>query len=276
MLLPHFTPFASFRRHFVARSPPFSPLRYACHALARSLRFAPFAPCSLLPTSRYFPLRFHLVHSLLRLITRTKTYIPLAPFLLEVLDSAEFKRSNPQKSTLKPLDLEYVIRAPPSYPKTRVYQETIGEELVYLLGEYHAAISAQIAFPEMVLPVLITLRRHLKKGSAGSPKVQAGFKVLIEKLESTQKWVESKRRNVGFSPKDRGELVKWSESVRGEDTPLGGWMKVQRKVREKRRREVEKAFREERAGRGAMGEESEGEGGMEDDDEEDDSEMDSE
>ncbi|ORX36257.1 Noc2p family-domain-containing protein [Kockovaella imperatae] len=209
----------------------------------------------LLPSSRYFPLRFHILHSLLRLINRTNTYIPLSPFLLEILDSAEFKRQNPQKSTLKPLDLEYIIRAPPSYPKTRIYQETLGEELVFLLGEYHAALSSQIAFPEMVLPVLVTLRRHLKKGSAGSPKVQSGFKVLLEKLESSSKWVEGKRRNVGFAPKDRGELVKWAEKTKIDDTPVGSWIKVQRKVREKRRQEVEKAFREERAGKGARGEE---------------------
>jgi nucleolar complex protein 2 len=203
-------------------------------------------PTRLLPSSRYFPLRFHILHSLIRLIQKTGTYIPLAPFLLEILDSTEFRRSSPKKSTLKPLDLEYIVRAPASYPKTRVFQESLGDELVFLLGDFHATLSTTIAFPEMVLPVIVTLRRHLKRGTAGSAKVQAGLKTLLEKLESTKTWVEGKRRNVSFAPRDRGELARFLQDTKVEETPVGGWMRIQRKVREGRRREVEMALREER------------------------------
>ncbi|RSH94285.1 Nucleolar Complex 2 protein [Saitozyma podzolica] len=200
----------------------------------------------LLPSSRYFPLRFHILHAVIRLVSRTGTYIPLSPFLLEILDSNEFARSNPRKSTLKPLDFEYVIRAPQAYSKTRVFQEGLGEELVFLLGEYHACISTNIAFPEITLPVILTIRRHLKKGTAGSPKVQNSLKTLVEKLEATRTWVETKRRNVSFAPRDRSEVSRFCEGVKVESTPVGTWMKLQRKVREQRRREVERALREER------------------------------
>lgn len=199
-----------------------------------------------MPSSRYFPLRFHILHAVIRLVSRTGTYIPLSPFLLEILDSNEFARSNPRKSTLKPLDFEYVIRAPQAYSKTRVFQEGLGEELVFLLGEYHACISTNIAFPEVTLPVILTIRRHLKKGTAGSPKVQNGLKTLVEKLEATRTWVETKRRNVSFAPRDRSEVSRFCEGVKVESTPVGTWMKLQRKVREQRRREVERALREER------------------------------
>ena len=199
----------------------------------------------LLPSSRYFPLRFHLLHSLHRIIVRTGTYIPLSPFLLEILDSAEFRRSNPRKATLKPLDLEYVIRAPAAYPKTRIYQETLADELVFLLAEYHTAVSTHVAFPEMVLPVIVSIKRHLKKGTAGSPKVQASLKTLVDKLESTKTWVENKRRNVGFAPRDRAQVAQFSEKLKVDDTPIGNWTRVQRKVREAKRREVEKALRQE-------------------------------
>ncbi|WVQ83476.1 hypothetical protein IAT38_005617 [Cryptococcus sp. DSM 104549] len=199
----------------------------------------------LLPSSRYFPLRFHILHSLLRIISRTGTYIPLAPFLLEILDSNEFRRSNPKKATLKPLDLEYIIRAPAAYPKTRVFQECLGEELVFLLGEYHAAVSTNVAFPELVLPVVVTIKKHLKKGSAGSPKVQSSLKVLLEKLDATRVFIEGKRRNVSFAPRDRAEVDRFLEGQGPEVTPVGNWMRLQRKVREKKREEVERALREE-------------------------------
>lgn len=214
----------------------------------------------MLPSSRYFPLRFHLLKSLLRIITRTGTYIPLSPFLLEILDSAEFRRSNPKKSTLKPLDLEYIIRAPAAYPKTRIFQETLGDELVYLLAEYHTAISTHVAFPEMVLPVILTIKRHLKKDSAGSPKVQAQLKTLVEKLEATKVWVETKRRNVSFAPRDRAEVSRFADKLNVDTTPLGNWTRVQRKVREQKRKEVERALREEQQD---DDEESEDEGDME-------------
>lgn len=211
------------------------------------------ADSSLLPSSRYFPLRFHILSSLIRLISQTTTYIPLSPFLLEILDSTEFRKSNPKKSTLKPLDLEYVIRAPAAYQKTRIYQETLGEELSFLLGEYHASptIAHSIAFPEITLPVIITLKRHLKKGTAGTPKIQSGLKVLVEKLEAHRTYIENKRRGVGFAPRDRAEVGRFETELsagKGKEGlgPLVNWQRLQRKMRDQKRREVEKALREER------------------------------
>jgi nucleolar complex protein 2 len=200
----------------------------------------------LLPSSRYFPLRFHILSSLVRLVSLTGTYIPLAPFLLEILDSAEFRKANPKKATLKPLDFAYAIRAPAAYPKTRVYQEGLGEELVFLLGEYHATLALDVAFPEIALPVVMSIRRHIKRGSAGAPKTANALKALADKIDANRTWVEGKRRNVSFAPRDRSELARFCEGVKPEASPLGGWVRIQRKAREAKRREVEKALREER------------------------------
>ncbi|WWC68883.1 uncharacterized protein I206_102819 [Kwoniella pini CBS 10737] len=198
----------------------------------------------LLPSSRYFPLRFHIIQSLLRIIQKTGTYIPLSPFLLEILDSTEFKRSNPKKSTLKPLDFEYIIRSPAAYPKTRIYQEGLGEELIYILGEFYSTLSLNIAFPELILPIIITIKRHIKKNSAGSPKVVSSLKVLIDKFESTKIFIEKQRRNVSFAPRDRSEIERFLEGNKIESTPIGNWIRLQKKIRDKRREEIEKSFKE--------------------------------
>jgi nucleolar complex protein 2 len=207
---------------------------------------------SLLPSPRYFPLHFHILSTLQTLCAQTGIYIPLSPYLLDILGSSEFRpTSTPRKSTLKPLDLEYVIRAPATYPRTRIYQETIGDELVYLLASYHAELVSSIAFPEIVLPVILLLKKQLKRASSGgkgkgmSPKVAQGLKGLVDKLEAQKKWSEEKRRNVGFAPRDRADVGRWEVQVQEEKekTPLGMWVKTMRKVRDRKREEVEKALR---------------------------------
>ena len=100
----------------------------------------------------------------------------------------------------------------------------------------------------MVLPIIVTIKRHLKKGTAGSQKVQTGLKTLVEKLEATRTWIETKRKNVSFAPRDREEISKFCQDIGVEQTPIGGWMRIQRKVREGKRREVERALREEKEG----------------------------
>jgi nucleolar complex protein 2 len=79
----------------------------------------------LIPTAQYFPLRFQLIRSLLRISASTLTYIPLAPALVEVLSSAEMKKL-PKPSTLKVLEFNTSIRAPKAYLRTRIYQDGVG------------------------------------------------------------------------------------------------------------------------------------------------------
>lgn len=192
----------------------------------------------LVPTSRFFPLRFHVLHSLLRLVAKTGTYIPLAPYCLEILESAEFKRSKSKAGALRPLDLEYIIRAPAAYPRTRIYQESLAEELVFILGEFHSLMGRHIAFPEMTIPVVAALKRHLKRGS-GSAKSNSHIKILVEKIEATRTWVEKKRQNVDFAPNNRTEVDGFLEGTPVDVTPIGTWMRLQRKVRDQKRKEVE-------------------------------------
>lgn len=142
---------------------------------------------------------------MLRIIGRTGTYVPLAPFLLEILDSAEFKKTNPKASSLKPLDLEYIIKAPNTYLKSRVYQEGLADEWTFVMGEFFSLMSLNISFPEMTIPVLSHLKRYLKKGQ-GSSKSKAQIKTIVEKLEATRVWVEKKRRGINFAPNEREEV----------------------------------------------------------------------
>lgn len=86
--------------------------------------------------------------------------------------------------------------------------------------------------------MITALKRFVKKGKNG--KVGGMFKVLIERMEGNSKWIGEKRKGVEFAPNDRGAVEGFLEGVEVESSPLGTYWKLQKRVRETKRREVEK------------------------------------
>jgi len=203
----------------------------------------------LIPTSTYFPLRFHMMRSLLRLSRATGTYIPLTSALLEVLNSAEMKKP-PKPSTLKSLDFASNYKAQKSYLRTRVYQDGVGEQVAELLSEFFVLWSTNIAFPELALPVIVMMKRWLKEvgnKTSGNKnnKVNSSFVLLIQKVEANAKWVEERRAKVDFAPNDRAGVEGFLKGFEWEKTPLGAFVAGQRKQREEKTRLLEEGRREE-------------------------------
>ncbi|KAL2262182.1 hypothetical protein VTK26DRAFT_2215 [Humicola hyalothermophila] len=240
----------------------------------------------LIPTALYFPLRFQLVRSLLRLSRATDTYIPLASALLEVLQSAEMKRP-PKSSTLKPLDFATSYKAPKSYLRTRVYQDGVGDQVAELLAEFLVLWSRSVAFPEFSLPVVVSLKRWLKesrkksgggrggRGGNRNGKLAAGLALLVQKIEANARFIEERRAKVEFAPRDRAQVDAFLKDFEWERTPLGAFVVSQRKLRAERQRLVEEARKEdERKRREAEEEEKRAgaDGGDDDDDDDDDDE----
>ncbi|KAJ5259257.1 Ribosome assembly protein Noc2 [Penicillium angulare] len=192
----------------------------------------------LIPTAQYFPLRFQLTRALLRISRATGTYIPLASSLLEVLSSAELRKS-PRSSTLKPLDFNTSIRAAKSYLRSRIYQDGIGEQVAELFSEFFVLWCKHIAFPELSVPIVVSLKRWLKQVSARSggnknAKINQMILLLVQKVEANAKWIEERRSQVSFTPRNRTEVDTFLKDVDWESTPLGAFVKTQRKLREER------------------------------------------
>jgi len=133
-----------------------------------------------------------------------------------------------------------------------VYAEGLVEETAYLLAEWLASkpVQGSVAFPELVVPLVVVLRKAIKAakswGSSGQKASSSGkdvgvVKGLVERIEESGKWVEQKRKGAMFSPGMLAEVVEWQSMVKVEESPLGKYIKVQRKAREKRRLLVEKA-----------------------------------
>lgn len=232
----------------------------------------------LIPTALYFPLRFQLMRSLLRLSRATDTYIPLASVLIEVLNSAEMKKP-PKSSTLKQLDFAVNYKAPASYLRTRVFQDGVGEQVVELLSEYFVLWARNIAFPEFALPVVIMLKRWLKdsrKKSTGNKngKLGGALVLLVQKLEANAKFVEEKRAKVDFAPRDRTKVDAFLKDFEWEKTPLGAFVVGQRKQRAEKQKLMEAARKEDAKKRKEAEQEEVDAAGQEEDEDEEDSDED--
>lgn len=199
----------------------------------------------LIPTATYFPLRFQLVRSLLRISHSTSTYIPLASSLYEVLASAEMRKA-PKPSTIKPLDFDTAIRVPKSYLRTRVYQDGVAEQVQELFAEFFGLWAKNIAFPELALAVVVMLKRWLKDvsnrgGGNKNQKVNGMISLLIQKIEANSRLIEEKRAKVDFAPNNRKEVDNFLHDLEWEKTPIGAFLVGYRRTKAEKAKLVEEA-----------------------------------
>jgi len=192
----------------------------------------------LVPMSRYYPLRLHVLQAMLRLMQATGVYVPLAPLVLEVWESPEFQRKA-KGATLKPLDLDTTFRAPAAYVRTRIYGDQLAEEFGFVMLEFLASQAGHISFPELVIPITVQMRRLLK----GSPSVRLSetLRPLLDKIQQNSAWVTQQRAHVEFAPDDQRQVDAFLDKARGRhDAPLQQALRLARKVREQKRRLLEK------------------------------------
>ncbi|KAI0297010.1 Noc2-domain-containing protein [Multifurca ochricompacta] len=195
----------------------------------------------LLSHPRSHPFHLHVVGSLIHLTRHTHTYIPLAPHLLPILTTA-LTSTKSKTSTLRPLDFETALRVPQQYLHTHVYAESLGHEATFLTVEWLSvrAVHGNIAFPELVVPIVASLRRALK-AAHGNPKVSSSTKALVERVEESARWVSQRRARVTFAPEKTAAVDLWEADLQLDDAPLIKYMRVLRKTREKQRKFLEKA-----------------------------------
>ena len=173
-----------------------------------------------------FPMRFHIVKSLIRLSEARDVYIPLAGVLWDVLDSAEMRRK-PKPSTIKPMALDLSVRAKSEYLRTTVYQEQVGERTCELLADFFNVYAKSPAFPELIVPLQIQLKRYVKRCAA--PKLSRRISALLDRLQANAAFIETKRRTLRFPQEMTLDLA---------ETPLTTFVATQRQLQQERRKAV--------------------------------------
>lgn len=215
-----------------------SPLRQLIYPLVQ----VTLGAARLIPTAQFFPLRFYLMRSLIRLSQNTGVFIPLFPLLQEILNSTTLTK-NPKNANLQAFDFDHNIKANTAYLGTRVYQQGVCEQIIDLASEYLVLYSKSISFPELATPVIISLRRYIKTSS--NVKFNKQLSQLVDKLNQNSEFIQQKRSTVEFGPKNRVEVNNFLKDLSWEKTPLGVYVKVQREVKEEKVRILRESLAEE-------------------------------
>eukprot|EP00112_Aurelia_sp_Birch-Aquarium-sp1_P008912 Seg1996.3 transcript_id=Seg1996.3/GoldUCD/mRNA.D3Y31 product="Protein bud22" protein_id=Seg1996.3/GoldUCD/D3Y31 len=183
----------------------------------------------LIPTTRYYPLRFHCLHSLNMLSKTTNTYIPVASYLVEILESPEFNHKT-KPSTAKASDVSYVLKFPKAHLHTRAFQDCIMDNICDLLLEHFVNHSTSIAFPELIFPVCLRMKRFMKKTEV--PKFSKQIKQIVDKLQEAGHELSRKRSTANFSPKDVEEVKNWETAYAQQKNSLQKFCETWQKMRE--------------------------------------------
>lgn len=189
-----------------------------------------FGTIKLIPTPRYYPLRFHCINALILLSNATDVFIPIIPFVLEVLDLTDFNKQH-QTISVKQLNFAFLLKLSKQQLQDKSFKDVlvdiIYDNLVLMLQHQ----SFDIAFPELVLPLQIRLKEFTKKcKNTNYCKVMKG---LLDKIHENVKCIEERRAKANFSLRDKKQVDLWIEKNKEIGTPLSQWYTRYKTLRER-------------------------------------------
>ncbi|KAI8032740.1 hypothetical protein LOK49_LG01G00564 [Camellia lanceoleosa] len=164
----------------------------------------------LFPGPRYFPLRLKCVQWLNHLSSSSGIFIPVAALVLDVL---EYKMGKEGGKPGKAISFPSVLKLPKHWLKSRNFQEECVFSAVEQLSVHFAQWSYHISFPELSTIPLIRLRRFYEIATTES--LRRVVKRLIDQVEQNVEFVQKKRDDLAFSPKDHQSVESFLQLEKG-------------------------------------------------------------
>ncbi|XP_067658536.1 nucleolar complex protein 2 homolog [Haliotis asinina] len=181
----------------------------------------------LLPSPRYFPLRFHCVRCLNTLSKSTGTFIPVLPFLLEVFELTDFNKKHKSVS-FKPFNFACILKFSKKQQEEKVFKDGLVDQLYELLLEHFNIHASSIGFPELVLPAMLQLKDFLKKCKIANYCKQ--IRQIVDRVEENVKYITQRRKAVTFAISDTKAVDAWERQCSTAGAPLAkfytGWRKL--------------------------------------------------
>ncbi|XP_014238035.1 nucleolar complex protein 2 homolog [Trichogramma pretiosum] len=190
---------------------------------------------NVIPTSQYYPLRFHCARMLTTLSKNANLYIPTLPLLTQVLEEYDFNKKHKIVS-MKPMSLTTILRASKSQLSENGFKDALIENIYELILEITAIESHRAYFPDFVLQLNIKLRAFHKKCRVAN--YSRKIKQLLEKIEENSRFIMSERATVTLNLKNTAEVEAWEKKMLEVGTPLNkffeSWNRVQKVQKRKR------------------------------------------
>lgn len=209
-------------------------------------------------SANYFPLRFHCVKILIDLSRATKVFIPILPYILEVLNSNAFKQQH-KKLAMKPISFTSILRIQKGHLDENSFRDEVVEQVFGLTLECLINECTSIAFPDLVVPHVIALNSFIKETK--NPNYMKKLKQLSDKIMEQSNYIDSRRNKINFSLTDSNYIKSWEINLKTGQTPLevfhAQWQTTHQKKLKRQKISKEKE-----------GEDDEDESGDEDEDDE--------
>jgi len=98
----------------------------------------------------------------------------------------------------KKLDWRTLLRVPEASLGSRQFFESVVQQVILLLADHYAALSRNVAFPEVAHPTLVQLRRIIKGTKVAN--LREDLKLLANRLQAGADVVQSQRAKLKLSP----------------------------------------------------------------------------
>ncbi|KAK7364696.1 hypothetical protein VNO80_13437 [Phaseolus coccineus] len=175
----------------------------------------------LFPGPRYLPLRLRCIQWLNNLSGSSGVFIPVTSLVLDVLEYKIAKDSGKPGKVLQPMS---TVKLPKHWLKSRGFQEECILSACELLSEHFAQWSYHISFPELATAPLIHLKKVFEETSIES--FRRVIKRFIDQVEMNIDFVQRKREEVPFSPKDHQSVESFLQvEKRNGNTPFTQYYK---------------------------------------------------
>ncbi|XP_043580672.1 nucleolar complex protein 2 homolog [Bombus pyrosoma] len=180
-----------------------------------------------IPTPQYYPLRFHCLQMLIDISRETGTFIPVLPFLLEILNSYDFNKRHKAVS-MKPTPFICILRMSKSQLQENGFKDNVVDSIYKLILENAAKDSHTVYFPDLYISCIIQLKAFLKKCHIAN--YCRKMKQLLDKIVENRKYIETERNKTVIDLKNMQEIKNWENKIKVQGTSLSkfyeSWIKI--------------------------------------------------